>query len=91
MGPLLNNASFQKNGLLIILFDESQNDNTNGGGRVPTIMVSPFSKLGFKSSNVYQHESVLRLMLEGLSVTAVPAPAASAPVMWEFLTFTPPA
>ena len=78
MGPLLNNASFQKNGVLIILFDESQNDNTNGGGCVPAIIVSPFSKAGFKSSNVYQHDNVLRLMLEGLGVTAVPALAASA-------------
>jgi phosphatidylinositol-3-phosphatase len=88
--PLINNASFQKNGLLIILFDESHSDNTNGGGRVPAIIVSPFSKLGYKSSTTYQHPSVLRLMLEGLGVTAVPAPAANAPVMWEFFTFTPP-
>jgi acid phosphatase len=89
--PLINNASFQKNGLLIILFDESSGDNTNGGGLVPAIIVSPFSKPGYKSSTVYQHPSVLRLMLEGLGGTAVPAPAANAPVMWEFFTFTPPA
>jgi phosphatidylinositol-3-phosphatase len=87
--PLINTASFQKNGLLIILFDESGSDSTNGGGRIPAILVSPFSKLGFKSSHVYQHQSVLRLMLEGLGVKAIPA-TAKAPVMWEFFTFTPP-
>jgi phosphatidylinositol-3-phosphatase len=89
--PLIKSPMFQKDGLLIILFDESGSDNTNGGGRVAAILISPFSKLGFKSTTMYQHQSVLRLMLEGLGVTAVPAPASAAPVMWEFFTFTPPA
>src|ERR1041385_7012252 len=32
--PLLKSATFQQDGLLIIVFDESGGDNTNGGGRV---------------------------------------------------------
>ena len=90
IGPLIQSALFQKDGLLIIVFDESSSDNTNGGGQVPAIVVSPFAKLGFKSTTLYQHESVLRLTLEGLGVTILPAAAASAPAMWEFFTFTPP-
>jgi hypothetical protein len=90
IGPLIQSALFQKDGLLIIVFDESSSDNTNGGGQVAAIVVSPFAKLGFKSTTLYQHESVLRLTLEGLGVTTLPGAAASAPAMWEFFTFTPP-
>jgi len=83
--PLIKNAAFQKDGLLIVVFDESGSDNTNGGGRVVSALISPaFSKLGYQSTIQYQHESVLRLMLEGLGVTALPGAASSAPTMWEF-------
>ena len=89
--PLLKSAHFQKDGLLLIVFDESGDDNTNGGGHVAAIIVSPFAKLGYKSTTFYQHESILRLMLEGLGVTTLARrAAASAPKMWEFFTFTPP-
>jgi len=88
--PLIKSAPFQKDGLLIIAFDESGNDNTNGGGRVAAIVISPFAKAGYKSTTVYQHQSVLRLMLEGLGVKTLPGAAATAPAMWEFFTFTPP-
>src|SRR6266404_3025379 len=88
--PLIKNATFQKDGLLIIVFDESANDNTSGGGRVAAVLISPaFSKLAYQSSTFYQHQSVLRLMLEGLGIKTLPGAAASAPPMWEF--FDPPA
>jgi phosphatidylinositol-3-phosphatase len=88
--PLIKSASFQKDGLLLIIFDESGNDNTNGGGQVVAIVVSPFSKAGYKSTTLYQHESALRLMLEGLGIRTLPGAAAAAPKMWEFFTFAPP-
>src|SRR5258707_10668809 len=82
--PLIKNATFQKDGLLIIVFDESANDNTSGGGRVAAVLISPaFSKLAYQSSTFYQHQSVLRLMLEGLGVKTLPGAAAVAPAMWE--------
>ena len=90
INPLIMSAPFQKDGLLIIVFDESGTDNTNGGGRVAAVIISPFAKRGYKSTSVYQHESVLRLMLEGLGVTGLPGAAATAPKMWEFFNFTPP-
>ncbi len=90
--PLIKNSVFQKDGLLIIVFDESGNDNTNGGGRVAAVLVSPaFSKVGYSSTTFYQHQSVLRLILSGLGVKILPGSAASAPVMWEFFAFVPPA
>ena len=89
--PLLKNSSFQKDGLLIITFDESGGDNTNGGGRVVCVLVSPASsKKAFQSATLYQHPSVLRLTLEGLGVKNLPGAAASAPAMWEFFTFPAP-
>jgi hypothetical protein len=70
-----------------LFFDEADlTDFTAGGGHVAAIMVSPLSKSGYKSIAFYQHQSVLRLTLEGLGVTKLPGDAASAPTMWEFLT-----
>jgi hypothetical protein len=88
--PLIKSPLFQSDGLLIIVFDESASDNSNGGGQVAAVIVSPFGKGGYKSTTIYQHESVLRLMLEGLGVKVLPGAAATAPKMWEFFTFTPP-
>jgi phosphatidylinositol-3-phosphatase len=83
--PLINSPQFQKDGLLIIVFDEANNlDLTSGGGHVAAVIISPFAKHGYKSIAFYQHQSVLRLMLEGLGVTKLPGDAASAPPMWEF-------
>jgi Phosphoesterase family len=88
--PLIKSTEFQKDGLLIIIFDEAGNDNTHGGGRVAAVIVSPLAKGGYQSTTFYQNESVLRLMLEGLGVKTLPGAAATAPKMWEFFTFTPP-
>ncbi len=84
--PLIKSATFQQDGLLIIVFDESGGDNTNGGGRVAWVAVSPKSKLGYQSAMLYQHQSTLRLILHGLGVTAFPGAAATAPDMSEFFT-----
>ena len=72
------------------MFDESGNDNTKGGGRVACALISPaFSKLGYQSTTLYQHESVLRLMLEGLGVTTLPGAGSVAPDMGEFDSHAP--
>jgi hypothetical protein len=90
--PLLTRAPFKDDGLLIIVFDEADStDTTRGGGRIVAVLASPkYSKSGFRSTAVYQHESLLRLTLEGLGVASVPGAAAAAPKMWEFFTFPPP-
>lgn len=83
--PVIKSPVFQKDGLLIIVFDEADLlDFSGGGGHVAAVVVSPFSKPGYKSIAFYQHQSVLRLMLEGLGVSKLPGKAASAPAMWEF-------
>jgi hypothetical protein len=85
--PLIKSPQFQIDGLLIILFDEANTlDLTSGGGHVSAVIVSPLAKRNYKSIAFYQHQSVLRLTLEGLGVTKLPGDAATAPVMWEFFT-----
>jgi acid phosphatase len=82
--PLLANSKFQ-NSLLIVTFDESDStDVAHGGGQVATVIVSPLAKSGYRSTTFYQHESLLKLMLEGLRVADLPGAAASAPDMAEF-------
>ena len=87
--PLLQSATFRQDGLLIIVFDESSGDDTNGGGRVVWIAVGPKVKPGYQSVTPYQHQSTLRLILEGLGVTGLPGAAARAPNMDEFFTLAP--
>ena len=84
IAPLLASTAFQ-NSLLIIVFDEAEDSDTaNGGGHVPAVIVSPLAKPGYQSTTLYQHESTLRLMMEGLGVTDLPGAAATAPDMTEF-------
>ena len=83
--PVILSPVFQKDGLLIIVFDEADTlDFTGGGGHVAAVIVSPLGKRGYKSIAFYQHQSVLRLTLEGLGATKLPGAAATAPAMWEF-------
>ena len=72
--------------MLIILFDESGRDKTNGGGRIAWVAVSGKGKRAYQSTTVYQHQSTLRLSLNALGVTAFPNRAATAPDMDEFFT-----
>lgn len=84
--PLIKSATFQSSGLLIIVFDESDNDNSHSGRRVAWVAISPkHSKGGYKSSTFYQHQNTLRLMLEGLGVKTYPGNAKNANNMSEFL------
>jgi len=82
--PLVRSATFQLDGLLIIVFDESRADNTHGGGRIACVIVSPKAKRGYQSTTFYQQQSVLRLSLKALGVTRYPNAAATAPDMDEF-------
>jgi len=85
--PLIKNPTFQNDGLLIIAYDESANDDTDGGGRIAVVLISPrFSKVAHQSTTLYQHETVLRLMLEGLGLTTLPGSATTAPTTWDFFT-----
>ena len=85
IAPLIASPAFQKDGLLIIVFDEANtNDSTDGGGHVADFMISTKAKQGYQSTTLYQHQSTLRLILHGLGVSSYPAAASTAPEMGEF-------
>ena len=85
IGPLIASPTFQRDGLLILTFDESDSsDLQNGGGHIATVVISAHAKKGFQSTTFYQHESTLREVLHALGVAKFPGNAASAPDMDEF-------
>jgi len=91
ISPLLNSNLFKGggDGVLIILFDEGT-DDTNGGGQVAWVIAGPQIKIGYRSTTFYQHQSTLRLTLEGLGVTKFPQAAGTAPDLAEFFNTTGP-
>jgi len=83
--PLLSSTTFQQDGILVIVFDESDDsDSQNGGGHVAMVIVSAKAKSAFQSTTLYQHQSTLRLLLEALGSSARPGAVANAPDMVEF-------
>jgi Phosphoesterase family/Abnormal spindle-like microcephaly-assoc'd, ASPM-SPD-2-Hydin len=92
--PLLSNGHLNPttgDTVLIVTFDESNADNTNGGGLVYWFMMGKGVKQNYQSTGpsaspgFYAHESTLRVMAEmvGASFSGLGG-AASAPDMAEF-------
>jgi acid phosphatase len=87
--PLSNSAAFAPggDGILIVDFDEAvDTDTTNGGGHVAPVLWGPNVKAGYKqtSTTVYQHQSMLRTVMDALRLANPPGSAAGAPSMAEF-------
>jgi phosphatidylinositol-3-phosphatase len=87
--PLSNNPAFAPggDGLLIVEFDEAAtSDTTNGGGHVSPVLWGPTVKTGYTqtSSTLYQHQSMLRTVMDFLQLANPPGAAATAPSMSEF-------
>jgi acid phosphatase len=87
--PLTGYSAFQSggDGVLIIDFDESlDSDTANGGGHVAPVFWGPSVKPGYTqtSTTLYQHQSMLRTVMEILGLSNPPAAAATAPSMSEF-------
>jgi phosphatidylinositol-3-phosphatase len=79
IGPLLSNAAFQQDGILIIVFDESvSTDTAHGGGHVMALVLGPRARKGFKSTVFYQHQNVLRTTLDALGIRSYPGSSAGA-------------
>jgi acid phosphatase len=96
IAPLLSNPAFQKDGILFIVFDESSTaDTAHGGGHVAAVVIGPKVKVRFKSTAFYQHQNMLRTILDSLGVRTYPGSAAGAADMAGFFgatsTSSPPA
>src|SRR5436305_90288 len=86
IGKVLQSSAFQTDGLLIIVFDESDiSDMNHGGGHVAIVLLSPKAKAGFQSTTFYQHQSTVRATLEALGIASLPGASAGATDMGEFL------
>jgi acid phosphatase len=82
IAPLVNNPAFQRDGILIIVFDESfASDTAHGGGHVAAVVVGPKVRAGYRSTAFYQHQDLLKTVLQALGVGSYPGAAASAPAM----------
>lgn len=89
VGVLESDPAFQAggDGLLIVVFDESvTSDVMNGGGHVVAAFWGPIAKAGYMqtSSTVYQHQNMLRTVMEVLGLSNPPGAAGSASDMSEF-------
>jgi acid phosphatase len=85
IAPLVNTAAFQRDGILIIVFDESlASDKAHGGGRVAAVVVGPKVKHGYRSTLFYQHQSLLKTVLQALGISSYPGAAATAPAFKDF-------
>ena len=89
IGPLSNSSAFLSggDGILIVEFDEAAtSDTAKGGGKVSPVFWGPNVKVGFTqtSTTVYQHQSMLRTVMDALRLSNPPGAAASAPSMSEF-------
>jgi phosphatidylinositol-3-phosphatase len=84
LAALLNDPTFQQDGLLIVTWDESwDTDDDHGGGHVLTILAGSKVKPQYVSTTFYQHESLLRLIDDALQLP-YEAGATTAPSMAEF-------
>ena len=81
IAPLISNATFQKDGILIIVFDESFTaDVQHGGGHVAALVVGPKVKHGHKSGILYQHQSTLKTVMQALGVSSPGAASGATPM-----------
>ena len=79
IAPLIASATFQKDGILIILFDEStSSDTAHGGGHVAAVVIGPKAKAGYKSAILYQHQNTLKTIMQALGLTSFPGAASGA-------------
>lgn len=79
IAPLLANPQFQKSGLLLIVFDESNlADLRHGGGRVPLVAIGPHARPTEQSSTLYSHENTLKSICTVLGISTCPGAAATA-------------
>ena len=90
VNPLSNYTAFEPggDGTLIVDFDEAaDSDATHGGGHVSPVFWGPNAKVAYTqtSATLYQHQSMLRTIMELLGLSNPPGAAATAPPMDEFL------
>ncbi len=91
IAPLIASQQFQQDGILVIVFDEAAtSDTANGGGHVFAAIIGPKVGRGLRSTTLYQHQSVLKMLMTAVGVSSFPGAAENAPDMREFFTTAAP-
>lgn len=83
--PLLTNSTLMANTIVVVTFDESATDSTNGGGHIPVIIAGGPIKTQYQSTATYQFQNLLQFSLQSLGQTTYPGIANGAAPMTEFL------
>ncbi|MEO8727705.1 MAG: alkaline phosphatase family protein [Acidobacteriaceae bacterium] len=87
LGPLLANQQFQRTGLLLIVFDESfDNDPAHGGGHVALVAVGHAVKRAYASPSFYRHENLLSTVCASPVLYGCPGAGSSAQPMSDLFT-----
>jgi hypothetical protein len=82
IAPLIASSTFQTDGILIIVFDESfDTDTAHGGGHVAAVVIGPKVKPGRKSTTFYQHQNALNTLMKALGLSSFPGAASGASAM----------
>jgi hypothetical protein len=85
IAPLIASSTFQKDGILMIVFDESfDSDTQHGGGHVVAVVIGPHVLGGHKSTTLYQHQNTLKTLMKALGLSTFPGAAGSAASMSDF-------
>jgi acid phosphatase len=85
IAPLLATPLFKQDGIRIIVFDEAETSDTQGGGGyVAALVIGPKVLSGHRSSVHYQHQNTLKTLMQALGLTSFPGLAASASGMGDF-------
>jgi acid phosphatase len=85
IAPLIASSTFQNNGLLLIVFDESyDSDTAYGGGHIVMVAVGPKVKKAYRSTYHYQHQNLLKTAMEALGMSSFPGAASTAAPMSDF-------
>jgi len=85
IAPLIASSTFQKNGILFIVFDESvDSDIQHGGGHIAAVVIGPRVKAGYRSSVLYQHQNLLKTIMKALGLSSFPGSASGAAAMTDF-------
>jgi acid phosphatase len=85
IAPLIASATFQKDGILMIVFDESvDSDTQHGGGHVTAVVIGPRVLGGHRSTTVYQHQNTLKTLMKALGLSSFPGASSSAVPMTDF-------
>lgn len=85
---LINTPAFQKDGVLIIWWDEgSTSDNANGGGHVAVNLFGPHVKHAYRSGTFRLHQNLLRTIADLMGLAA-PGAAANVSGMGDMFTNT---